>query len=548
MSIRRGLQYRSLFTLAGTTGFALLLMHQPARAFNYEFNDGVKIEFDNTLQYSLLERTSPELPVFQNNVNINDGDNNLRSGIVSNRIDLLTKFNIDDNGYGFDTTIDSFYDSVYNQHTQNHSTYTYNPATTPSTSFPSATRTLAGRDVQLRNLFIYGSNSVAGIPVTVRVGRLVNLFGESLFFASNGIAYGNGPVDVERAISVPNTQVKDLLLPVGQATISAQLTNSISATAYYQFEWEKFNFIPVGSYFSTVDLLDAGGQRLIAFPGSATTPGGYFYRTPDKSGADTGQYGLAVHYDPVASEYDLGLYALQYNDSEPQIYTRPGAGAPGFIPGTPAALVLGTYQLVYPDHIQIYGASASTTVGPANFAGEISARTNEPLVSTVTVLPGEAADNDKNARYAKGDTLHYQASTIYLGPQTKYWNSSSFLAEVAGVNLLEFTKNRDAFNRTQRHMALGFRAVASVEYYQVLPGFDVEPSIGLGYNFMGLAPDTAAFNGTGIDRGGDITFGVTGLYLANWEAAVTYTNYIAPPGRNQYADRDFVAFNIERTF
>lgn len=542
---------RRLMALLGSTSLALFCLPQHARAFNTQLSNGVEIEFDNTLQYSLLERTSPEAPAFEFNPDANDGDNNLRAGIVSNRVDLLTKFDLSDNGYGFDVSIDSFYDSVYNQKTQNNDTTSYNPASQPAVKFTTATETQAGRDIQLRNLFVYGSNTLGGIPITVRLGRLVNIFGESLFFASNGIAYGTAPIDVERAVSVPNTQAKDLFLPVGQAYVTAQFTDSISVSAYYQFEWEKFNFIPAGSYFSTVDFFDAGGQRLIAehvgTPGLPPDTAADFYRTKDESGADTGQFGVAVHYDPPIAPFDLGFYALQYNDSEPQVYVRPSGGA-AFIPGTPNTLDIGSYQLVYPDHIQIYGVSASTTYGPTNIAGEISARTNEPLVSTVTVYPGEVANNNKNPLYATGNTLHYQASAIYLGPATSYWGSSTVTFEAAGDNLLGFIKNRGNFTVGEQHMALGLRSVASVEYYQVLPGLDLVPSIGLGWNFMGKAPDTLAFNDTGIDRGGDLTLGLTALYLANWQGGLSYTNYIAPPGRNPYADRDFVAFNIERTF
>ena len=545
-------------TLLASTGACLLLAGSGhyAKAIDFQFNNGIDIRFDNTVQYSLLERVAPESSQIADSINVNDGDNNLRSGIVSNRVDLLTKFDISDNGYGFDTTVDSFYDAVYNQHSLNHSADSYNPAQEPPYKFTSATRTQSGRDVELRNLFIYGSNSIAGIPVTVRVGRLVNLFGESLFFAANGISYGQAPIDIQRASSVPNTQAKDLFLPVGQALITAQLSDAFSLSAYYQFEWEKFKFNPAGSYFSTADLLDQGGQRIIAVPagtpGFPPNTGGYFYRTKDESGADTGQFGAALHYDPEGTSYDFGLYALQYNDSEPQVYVRPFGGPPRFIPGTPGtpnALALGVYQTVYADHIQIYGVSTSTTVGPLNLAGEVSARLHEDLVSSVTVLPGQNANNNRDPLYATGNTLHYQVSEIYLGSKQRFWDGSSIVGEAAGDNLLGFDKNRDNFDRAvAQHFALGLRTIVTLNYYQVFPGLDVNPDIGLGWNFRGKAPDTQGFNNTGIDRGGDITFGVSTTYLNKWTGGISYTRYISPPGRDPYADRDYVAFNVERTF
>jgi hypothetical protein len=97
-------------------------------------------------------------------------------------------------------------------------------------------------------------------------------------------------------------------------------------------------------------------------------------------------------------------------------------------------------------------------------------------------------------------------------------------------------------------MALGLRTIVTLTYYEVLPGLDISPNLGLGWNFMGTAPDTPAFNNTAIDRGGDLTLGIGFTYLNNWTGGISYTNYIAPPGRDLYADRDFVSFNAEHTF
>jgi len=205
--------------IAGTVVVLGCALGGPCQAYEYTFADGVKVEFQNTLQYSVLERTAPESSFLASQINNNDGDNNLRAGIVSNRFDLLSKIDISDNGFGFDASADSFYDTVYNQNTQNSDAFTYNPASEPPSKFTSEARTAAGRNIELRNLFVYGSKTIAGVPVTLRVGRLVNIFGESLFFAANGIAYGNAPLDIARAESVPNTQAKDLFLPVDRFDI-----------------------------------------------------------------------------------------------------------------------------------------------------------------------------------------------------------------------------------------------------------------------------------------------------------------------------------------
>ena len=92
---------RQIACLAAVACTVSLGLCSQAHALEYQFSDGVTIQFQNTFQYSVLERTSPESPYLAAQVNANDGDNNLKAGIVSNRLDLLTKFDISDDGYGF---------------------------------------------------------------------------------------------------------------------------------------------------------------------------------------------------------------------------------------------------------------------------------------------------------------------------------------------------------------------------------------------------------------------------------------------------------------
>ena len=91
----------------------------PARAFTYEFNNGVEVRFDNNVEYSLGVRTAPVSKQITSNINGNDGDQNLAAGIVSNRVQDITTFDLSDNGFGFDASTESFYDSVYESKTQN---------------------------------------------------------------------------------------------------------------------------------------------------------------------------------------------------------------------------------------------------------------------------------------------------------------------------------------------------------------------------------------------------------------------------------------------
>jgi hypothetical protein len=542
---------RAILRVALPVSAGLVALPLPAKAFTYEFNNGVQVRFDNNVEYSLGIRTAPTSKQITNNINGNDGDLNLSAGVVSNRTQDITTLDLSDNGYGFDVSAESFYDSAYESKTQNGSQATYNPIGSAS-KYANGTSALVGRNIELRNLFGYGSFSLGNVPIDFRIGRHTLIWGESLFFPDNGIAYGMAPLDGVEATTEPNAEVKDLFLPVGMASISAQLTDSLRLESYYQFEWEKTIIPPVGSYYSPSDIFDGGGQRIIlAQPQLPFFPGAYFFRGRDIRGATTGQFGIALHYDPDASPYDFGIYALQYNDREPQVYISPGVGGGP----TPNGISEGQYRLVYPNHIQLYGISGSTTVGAWNIAGEISARMNVPLVNNgVIVGPGEQAGNSNHVLYPTGDAGYAQISTIYLGPATKLWGASSFVAELAGNQLFSVLKNADEFVASNgggpgHWNAIGFHGVFTPTYYEVIPGVDLSVPLGLGYNFWGQSPTTHTFNGTDQSHGGVATIGVSAAYLQTWNAALSYNQYFGPVAYGQlYADRSLVTFNLQHTF
>ena len=370
------------------------------------------------------------------------------------------------------------------------------------------------------------------MPVTLRVGRHALIWGESLFFPDNGIAYGMVPFDGALAANEPNAEVKDIFLPVGMASVSAQVTDSFRVESYYQFEFEKTIIIA-------------------APPAPPFFPGLYINRGPDIKHSASGNFGLALHYEPDSAPYDFGLYALQYTDRAPEIYTYINQ----FPVPTANGLALGEYRLVYPTHIQIFGASASDTLGPWNVAGEISTRLNAPLTNTgVTLFPGQSADANTHALYPKGKIFYAQMSTIYLGPATPLWNSSAFAAEIAGNQLLSVDKNGENFTAANgggpgHWNSIGFHGVFTPTWFEVRPGVDLSAPLGLAYNFWGNSPGSHTFNGSDQSHGGEATIGLNLTYLSTWNAALAYNQFFGPVSYGQlFADRSNVTFNLQHTF
>ncbi len=548
-----------------------------ACGFELAAGSDLTARWDNTFKYSVMERLKdpsnalispptmpPVLPPTGNiaGTNFDDGDRNLGKGIVSNRVDWLSELDVGYRGWtGFRLSGAAWYDSVYHRSNNNNSQATVNSASVPAGQFPEATRVLMGGDTELLDAFAYANGDLGGMAASVRLGKHTLLYGESLFFGANGIAGGQAPVDVIKLLSVPDSQFKELLLPVRQLSGQLQVSSNVTVGAYYQFQWKRTRLPPSGSYFSNFDPLDAGGEQGYLFTGAPAPfgPVTTISRTTDIEVRNSGQGGLELRLRPANLDAEFGLYAIQYHDKTPQLYIYP---LPSPFPPLPQ-----TYKLVFPENIQAYGASFSTVLGSANVAGEVSVRRNAPLVSSVILLnqaQAAIADNSDHPFYAVGDTAHANLSTIVNLSPGMLWQGGSLLAEVGWNRRTRITRNPTALDPNVDRDAWGFRGVLEPAYYEVLRDLDLTVPIGLGYNPKGKSSVVAAFNG-GVNHGGDLSLGVNGEYRKVWKAGLKYTRFLGAenvlviPSTSPYSplmnsfgqtlkDRDFLSFSIQYTF
>ncbi|RMQ49510.1 hypothetical protein ALQ04_03402 [Pseudomonas cichorii] len=529
----------------------MALMSNSSQALEINTGDpDLKLRWDNTIKYSNSTRLKGASNQLTEKVNHDDGDRNFSRGLISNRFDVLSEADLTYKNVGVRVSGATWYDSVYNRRNDNNSPATANSLSVDNDEFTSDTRQLHGRDAELLDAFVFARFNVGDSKATVRAGRHALVWGESLFFGANGIAGGMAPIDAVKAASVPNTQFKELIRPTEQLSGQWQLTPDVSVGAFYQLRWEETRLPAAGSYFSVLDTIGDGAERLIA-GANPVVPGGpplAFFRQQDMKAKDSGQGGVQIRFR--AAETDFGLYAIRYHDKTPQIYIRPSAGAPDFASGQ-----LGNYQWVYPENIRAFGASASHTFGDYNLAAEVSTRRNTPLISNgVNILDG-SGDNDGDARYAVGNSLHAQISWLAsLGPSF-IANEADFLGEIAWNRLLSVTKNPEALDPLADRDAANIRVSYEPRYRQVFPGIDLSVPLGLGFG-IGNSSVVGAFNG---DKVGDMSIGLTALYLNEWRASATYTHYFGPSGtslddQNQISfkqslkDRDFIALSLQRSF
>lgn len=541
---------------------ALVAMVPTAQAFEVDTgNEDLKVRWDNTVKYSTGWRLGEPSSALTADVNLDDGDRNFKKGgLISNRFDLLSEFDLGYKNAGLRLSGAAWYDSVYNRSNSNNSPFTANAASVPNNEFTDATRKLHGRKAELLDAFVFGKADLDDMSATGRVGKHTLLYGESLFFGNNGIAAAQAPIDVVKLLSVPNTQFKELMRPVQQLSGQIQVRPNLSVGAYYQVRWERDRLPGVGSYFSNSDVLDAGGERILAGP-NAFIPGGppfFFSRGNDIEARNSGQGGAQVRYRPEGQDVEYGLYAAQFHSKDPVVYVHPGAG---FNPFTGQ---VGTYQLVFPEDIKIFGTSFSTTVGDTNVAGEFSLRRNMPLVpkgGAVVVPGGFTADNRSNPLYPVGNTAHAQLSwTVLLSPGA-LWQGGSFIGEVAWHRLLSVTKNANALEPNATRDATAVRMIFQPAYFQVLNGVDINVPIGIGYGLFGRSP--VLNPGFSVNHGGDFSIGINADYLKIWKLGLSYTHFFGPRGGlltppnaaiqsysygQTFKDRDFVSLTIQRTF
>jgi len=579
-----------LFTI--TIAGALLLFVSSAQAFKIDTSvPGLKLYWDNTVKYSAGFRVEGQSGTLtdpaQNpsNGNQDDGDRNFDRGLISNRFDLLSELDVIYKGFGVRVSGAAWYDFVYNTDNDNNSPMTANALSESHDEFTDDTKDLHGGDVEILDAFAFGKVDMGNNAITFRAGQFAQMWGQSLFFGNNGIAGAMVPIDVVKALSVPNTQFKELLRPVPQVTAQLQIGSRVSIGAYYQFGWKETRLPASGSYFSTGDILDEGGERLILGPPmmDISNPFGppvfgmgpeAWFRGDDLEAEDSGQGGIQVLVRP-GDNLDLGFYAIRYHAKTPNLYARmfklpgtplglppPPFGPPVF---NPAGIDLnsgksGEYFLVYAEDIEMYGISASSTFDVWNFAAEISMRRNTPLVSTLHAFPNipmaPEPDNDDNPAYAVGDSVHAQVNWLASFGPSFISQEASFVGEVAWHRRTDITDNPDALEPNTTTDAWGFRMVYEPKYRQVLPGLDLSVPVGFAYFPKGASSVIGNF---GPDKGGDMSIGLGATYLDAWRCRLSYTHFYGSEkgfkdedGNNSFkqssGDRDFISFFITRTF
>lgn len=468
----------ALRLMPAKAGYALasvlpLLVAVPVQAVEFSFADNeISGSLDTTLSYGQLWRVQGQS---KNNddVNVNDGNRNFDTGLVSEVFKITSDLEMNYQNYGFFVRGTAFYDTQIMDR-RNDFNSGDRPAQ-PSQNFPRDdsftrdTRHSAGRNAQILDAYVYGNWDVAERPLSARLGRQVFNWGEGVFYRG-GVNTSN-PVDGAR-FRLPGSEIKEVLIPVEAVSFNIGLTDNLSMEAFYQFNWKETAIDPVGSYFSETDLFAEGGSTAYSFQpaliplaglysGLGATGGLQGGRNVDANGyikvasigkdinaKNDGQFGVAFRY--IAEQLnstEFGFYFVNYHAKEPTVAADLGdyqqlnlqtiaqgvcaasglgglcadpAVWSGFMTAAGGLATLDAANGVnarreYVEDIRMYGISFNTTLGNASVFGELSYRPNLPI--------GIAATND-----LLGDLLR-QAPQLVQGQQVNIGGSNLQLGD-----------------------------------------------------------------------------------------------------------------------
>jgi hypothetical protein len=395
---------------------AAMLLGGGAQAENYKFGE-MNVSVDTTISAGISMRTSARdcekvnfvnggcmrgdgrgTGINSDNGNLNFDQWDLTDALVRATVDIQAKWK----NYGIFLRPTAFYNQVYAENNM---------------QFRDLSHDAANRlnyRVDVLDAFVYANYDIGGHYTTIRIGKQVLNWGESLFI-QGGVNQFQA-LDVS-AIRTPGAELKDALTPMPMIYASFAATDALTLEAFWQFGYEKTYLDPAGSFFSTDDIVGEGslpalsGVKTPGFdnPDLALANGDVLgllgggqvpialNRTEDRGQSDLNQFGVAAHYyaDNVGSGTDFGLYFTRYSSRLPYLGFTNGAntfaqsctavfGPGGCTVGAqyPAAFAYGanfsSYFYDFPT-INTFGASFSTTLGATAVSGEVTYSPDMPF-------------------------------------------------------------------------------------------------------------------------------------------------------------------------
>lgn len=326
---RGSVQKLLLGSIAAT---AMMFAAGAANAVDFKFGEAT-LSVDNTASVGVGVRTSKQqcynVSIYNGGCGfangsatgvefgVNDDDGNVNTDQwdpYSTAIKLTTDFELKYRNYGAFVRTKLFYDHwIYEEIGTRNNRFGARPMVDAARGDDA--RNFGGRGADILDAFVYTNFDVGNTPVSLRAGKQVINWGESLFIQGGISSYL--PVDVS-AIRTPGSELKEAYLPVPALYASVGLPHNIQLEAFWQFGWEKTKLDACGTFFSGTDAACEGGAYVMS-AGEYPTGPITIRRQASDEGDDTGTFGLAFkHYaDWLGEGTDLGLYFVRQSLTAP---------------------------------------------------------------------------------------------------------------------------------------------------------------------------------------------------------------------------------------
>lgn len=181
--------------------------------------------------------------------------------------------------FNFFTRTTGYFDSQYANLKERHPDATAQPG---ETDVPNDVRELTGARLKFLDYFVSRRFEFADRAFNFKLGNQVLNWGESAFLLPNSLNAINPPD--QAILRVPGFDLKELSQPVGMALLEGDVIDNLGFQLFYQYDWEPVIPDPVGSYFSTSDIVGAGGDyAMLSFSKAPEDPGQLYEpaRNPD---------------------------------------------------------------------------------------------------------------------------------------------------------------------------------------------------------------------------------------------------------------------------
>lgn len=411
---------------------------------------------------------------------------------------------------------------------------------------------------------------------TVRLGNQVLSWGEDIFIIG-GINQTNA-LDL-RKLHTPGTQVKEILRPAPMLSLNSALSKSLSMEAYYQFGWNAYRFDPVGTFFSTADVVGAG-QRPAYIPssvlgcpasapcgdhGAAIQPGLNVVGFEDDHEPPQGkQYGLALRFKPQGLDTEFSVYYQRYHDKLPftTLFTDPAYAAQN-------VANIGYYN-EYGQNKDLFGLSFNTKAGPIALGGELSYRPKDSVAIDGSVpLSGRYSIFDPANADAKGRAtvrgfveekkiqahltgLYFTEVNSPMGALVKALGAAegTVLAEVAVTHYPNLKTSEIPYlvfptyaspNKTSWGYAMEF----DLSYPHIWGSdWNLTQSTVFTHDVKGVSPNTLPF----LEGRKSLFLGFLFDKGSEWKWQVGYTTFFGGGQANLLRDRDNIATSLSFNF